>query len=181
MKKSNKTQQMDANMITVNIFFWHWFTDIDIRCYPDDMMILPTNNSVDICQYSNAQMKYLPEKLVKKLLQTMPYSNKPVYLAENVDRRPNNDNDNNKRSHPTLTYRIAELRSFIFEKNVYRIPLTLLCGFGKVNFAMKTTRIIIKLERNLNKLFEPNKNVAAIPDNPDALVQIYDRSCSFKI
>ena len=39
-KKSNKAQQMDANMITVNNFFWHWFTDIDIRCYPDDMMIL---------------------------------------------------------------------------------------------------------------------------------------------
>ena len=46
---------------------------------------------------------------------------------------------------------------------------------------MKTTRIIIKLERNLNKLFEPNKKVAAILDNPDALVQIYDRPYSFKI
>ena len=175
-KKSNKAQQMDANMITVNNFFGHWFTDIDIRRYPDDMMILPTNNSVDIYQYSNAQMKYLPEKSVKKLLKTMLYSNKPVYLAENVDRRPNNDNDDNKRSDPNLTYRIAQLRNYIFEKNVYRIPLTLLCDLGKVNFAMKTdTRIIITLERNLNKLFESNKKVAAIPDNPDALIQIYDR------
>ena len=79
-KKSNKAQ-MDANMITVNNFFGHWFTDIDIRRYPEDMMILPTNNSVDICQYSNAQMKYLPEKSVKKLLKTMLFSNKPIYLA----------------------------------------------------------------------------------------------------
>ena len=39
-KKSNKAQQRDANIITVNNFFGHWFTDIDIRCYPDDMMIL---------------------------------------------------------------------------------------------------------------------------------------------
>ena len=39
---------MDANMITVNNFFGHWFTDIDIRRYPDDMRILLTNNSVDI-------------------------------------------------------------------------------------------------------------------------------------
>ena len=61
-KKTNKALQMDANMVTVNNFFGHWFTDIDIRCYPDNMMILPTNNSVDIYQYSNAQMKYLPEK-----------------------------------------------------------------------------------------------------------------------
>ena len=52
---------MDAQIITV-IFFGHWFTDIDIRRYPDDMRILPTNNSVDIYQYSNAQMKYLPLK-----------------------------------------------------------------------------------------------------------------------
>ena len=175
-KISNKAQQMDANIMTVNNFFGHWFSDIDIRRYPDDMMILPTNNSVDIYQYSNAQMKYLPVKSVKKLLKTMLYSNKLVYLAENVDRRPNNDNDDNKRSDQNLTYRIAQLRNYIFEKNVYRIQLTLLCDLGKVNFATKTdTRIIITLERNLNKLFESNKKVAAIPDNPDALIQIYDR------
>ena len=54
--------------------------------------------------------------------------------------------------------------------------MTLVCNLGKVNFAMKTdTRIIITLERNMNKLFESNKKVAAIPDNPDALIQIYDR------
>ena len=41
-------------------------------------------------------MKYLPEKSVKKLLKTMLYSNKPVYLAEDVDRRPNNGDDDNK-------------------------------------------------------------------------------------
>ena len=41
---------------------------------------------------------------------------------------------------------------------------------------MKTdTRIIITLERNLNKLFESNKNVTAIPENPDVLINIYDR------
>ena len=53
-------------MITVNNFFGHWFTDIDKRRYPDDMSILPTNNSVDIYQYFNMEMKYLPEKSVKK-------------------------------------------------------------------------------------------------------------------
>ena len=68
---------MDAQ-IMVNNFFGHWFADIDIRRYPDNMRILPTNSSVDIYQYSNAQMKYLPEKSVKKLLKTMLYSNKAV-------------------------------------------------------------------------------------------------------
>ena len=56
-KKSNKAQKMDAQMMTVNNFFGHWFTDIDIRRYPDDMRVLPTNNSIDIYQYSNAQKK----------------------------------------------------------------------------------------------------------------------------
>ena len=115
-KKSNKAQQMDVNMITVNNFFGHRFTDIGIRHYPDDMMILPTNSSIDMYQYSNAQMKYLPEKPVKKLLKTLFYSNKPVYLAENIDGTPNNDNDNNKRSDPNLTYHIAQLRNYILEK-----------------------------------------------------------------
>ena len=138
------------------------------------MMILATNNSIDIYQYSNTQMQYLPEKPVKKLLKTMVYSNKPVYLAENVDRRPNIDNNDNKRSDSNLTYRVAQLRNYIFEKNVYRIPLTLLRYLGKVNFAMKTdTRIMITLERNLNKLFESNKKVEAIPDNLDAIIQIW--------
>ena len=56
-EKTNKVSQMDAQMITVNNSFGHWFTDIDIRRYPDDMRVLPTNNSVDIYQYSNAQKK----------------------------------------------------------------------------------------------------------------------------
>ena len=49
-KKSNKAQQMDANMIAVNNVFGHWFTDIDIRRHPDNTRILPTNNNVDIYQ-----------------------------------------------------------------------------------------------------------------------------------
>lgn len=31
------------------------------------------------------------------------------------------------------------------------------------------------MERNLNKLLESNKNVSAIPDNPDAFLNVYDR------
>ena len=47
---------------------------------------------------------------------------------------------------------------------------------GLVNFSFKTDlRIILTLERNMNKLVESNKKVTAIPDNPDALIQFYDR------
>ena len=34
----------------------------------------------------------------------MLYSNKPVYLDKDVDRRRNNSDDDNKRSGPNLTY-----------------------------------------------------------------------------
>ena len=158
-------------MVTVNNFFGHWFTDIDIRRYPDDMNILPTNNSVSTDNYSNAQMKYLPAKSVKKLLKTMLYSNKPLYLTGDNARWPNNDDDAADRTDPNLTYRIKELKAHLFKKWVYKIPLLYLCNLGKVNFAVKTdTKIAITLERNMDKLFESNKKLGAIPDNPDLLL-----------
>ena len=121
-------------------------------------------------------MKYLPEKLAKKLLKTMLNSNKPVYLAKDVDRKPNNDNDDAKRGDPNLSYQIVELKDYIFEKYVYWIPLSLIVDLDLANFSIKTdTNIILTLERNMNKIFESNKKVTAIPDNPDALIQIYDR------
>ena len=162
-KKSNKALQIDAQMIPVNTFFRHWFTVIDIRRYPDDIRILPTNNSLDIYQYSNAQMKYLPEKSAKKLLKTMLYSNKPVYLEKDADRRPNNDSSDAKRTDPNLTYDLAQLRNYIFQKHIYRIPLSLICDLGLVHFSFKNDlRIILMLERNMNKLSESNKKVTAI-------------------
>ena len=141
-------------------------------------MILPTNNSVSIANYSNAQLKHLPAKSVDKLMKTMLYYNKPIYLDvdDDDDRRLHNSATDNDRTDPNLTYRIAELKDYIFQKHVYRIPLTLICDLGKCNFAMKTDiRIIITLERNLNKLFESNKTGTTILTEPDALLQIYDR------
>ena len=174
-KKFNRALRMDAQMMMVNDFFGRWFTDIDIKRYPDDMRILQTNNSVNIYQYSNAQMKYWPEKSVNKLLKTMLYSNKSVYLAKDVDRRSFNGNSDTKRTDPNLTYCLAQLKDYIFEKHVYRIPLSLIVDLGLGNFLFKTdTKIILTLERNMNKLFESNKKVTAIPDNPDALIQFYD-------
>ena len=61
-------------------------------------------------------MKYLPEKSVEQFLKTMLYSNKPVYLAADTERRPHDDNDDNDRTNPSLTYRIKELKDYIFQK-----------------------------------------------------------------
>ena len=106
----------------------------------------------------------------------MLYSNKPVYLEKDVDRRPKNSDDDNKCSDPNLTYRIAQLKDYIFEKHVYRIPWSLIIDLCLVNFAKKTdTKILIAVEREMNKLFETNKKLAAIPAQPDALTNIFDK------
>ena len=106
----------------------------------------------------------------------MLYSNEPVYLDGDTDRRPNNNDTAAYRTDENLTYRIAQLKSSLFKKNVYRILLSALCDLGRANFAEKTdTRIILTLEKNLNKLFETNKKAATIPENPDAFINIYDR------
>ena len=175
-QRTAKNAAMDRLMITVNNFFGHWFTDIDIRRYPDDMNILSTNNSVDIYNYSNAQIKYLPEKSVKKLLKNMLHCNKPVYLDGDIDRRPNNDDTAAARTDENLSYRITNLKTHLFKENVYRIPLLALCDLGRVNFAEKTdARINLTLKRNLNKLFETNKKAPTMPENPNAFINIYDR------
>ena len=120
-------------------------------------------------------MKYLPEKSVKKLFKTMLYCNKTVYLDGDNTRRPNNDAVDANRSDPNLTYRIANLKSHLFKKWLYKIALLYLCDLGKANFAITTnTKIELTLERNMNKLFESNKKLAAIPDNPDAFINVYD-------
>ena len=106
----------------------------------------------------------------------MLYFNKPVYLDADVDRRPNNSHDDNKRSDPNFTYWIAQLKDYILEKHVYKIPLSLIVDLGLVNFAMKTdTKILITLERDLNKLFETNVKAAAIPTKPNAIINMYGR------
>ena len=60
-KKTSKTSQMDANMIPVNGFFFHWFNELDIKRYPDDVRILPTDKTVSIADYAKNQLKYLPK------------------------------------------------------------------------------------------------------------------------
>ena len=59
---------------------------------------------------------------------------------------------------------------------MYRISLGLTVDLGLVNSAIRTdTEFIITLEREMNKLFESNKKLVAIPAQPDALITIYDR------
>ena len=52
----------------------------------------------------------------------------------------------------------------------------MICDLRLVNFSFRADlRITSTLGRNMNKLFESNKKVTAIPDSPGALIQFCDR------
>ena len=106
-------------MITVNTFFARWITDIDIKRYPDDTRILPTINNVDVCQFATVQLKYIPKDSVKTIMKQLLYSNKPVYLAEGTDRRPNNDDNADKHSDVNIKDGIAQFSDLIFTKIIF--------------------------------------------------------------
>ena len=53
-KSTDKTA--NVNVITVNNVFCHWLKEIDARRYPDNIRILPTNNTVETYQHAVQQL-----------------------------------------------------------------------------------------------------------------------------
>ena len=76
-KSTDKTA--NVNVITVNNFFCHWLKEIDARRYPDDVRILPTNNTVEIYQYVAHQLKHLPSKSLDDIRETLLYQKKLLF------------------------------------------------------------------------------------------------------
>ena len=76
-KSTDKTANVNA--ITVNNFFCHWLKEIDARRYPDDVRILPTNNTVEIYQYAAQQLKHLPSKSLDDIKETLLYEKKLLF------------------------------------------------------------------------------------------------------
>ena len=76
--KKSKDKTESVNVITVNslFFFCHWLKEIDARRYPDNVRILPTNNTVEIYQYAAQQLKHLPSKSLDDIRQPLLYEKK---------------------------------------------------------------------------------------------------------
>ena len=70
-KSSDKTD--DVDVVTVNIFFARWLKEIDIRCYPDVVRMLPINNTVEVYNYAAQQIKHLPTKSLDDIKETILY------------------------------------------------------------------------------------------------------------
>ena len=86
-KATDATANIDATMTVVNNFFAHWLKELDIKRYPDEICILPTNNTVDIYIYSEKMLKHLPRKALDTIKETLLYSKLPVIIPGNNDRR----------------------------------------------------------------------------------------------
>ena len=61
-KNSNVANNILMTEITVNNLFAHWIKEIDIKRLGDDILILPTTNTIDIYKYSHAMLKHLQKK-----------------------------------------------------------------------------------------------------------------------
>ena len=70
-KATSKAQSVDV--ITVNNFFCHWLKEINARRYPDDLRILPTNNTVELYQYAAQKLKHLPIKSLDDIGEALLY------------------------------------------------------------------------------------------------------------
>ena len=76
-KSTDKTA--DADVVMVNNFFVHWLKEIDIRRYPDDVRILPTNNTVKVYNYAAQQIKHLPTKSLDDIKETILYEKRQLF------------------------------------------------------------------------------------------------------
>ena len=81
-KAADASADIDATLITVNNFFAHWLKEFDIKRYPDDIHILPTNNTVDIYRYSEKMLKHLPVKALDTIKETLLYDKTKVIIPE---------------------------------------------------------------------------------------------------
>ena len=76
-KSTDKTA--DVDVVMVNNFFVHWLKEIDIRRYPDDVRILPTNNTVKVYNYAAQQIKHLPTKSLDDIKETILYEKRQLF------------------------------------------------------------------------------------------------------
>ena len=141
------------------------------------MPILPLNNTVDIYRYSEELLKHMPKDALKTIQNDLIYSkDKVVIYGDNNDRRAYYTTTNataGNRADKNLTDRIAKFQNQIKNEYVHRIPLKYLCDVDLVNQCFKfSTKYILTLETDMQRLFETNKNQAtnALPTSVDTSI-----------
>ena len=173
-KATDKTADTDATVTMVNNFLEHWLKEVDIKQYPDEIRILPTNNTV-IYRYSKKMLKHLPYKALITIEDTLLYSREKVVITNGNDRRSSTSTTEANRTDLNLNYRLNSFNSLISKKLYYRIPLKYFVDLGLVNFPEKTdTKFIFILKSNMNKLFESKAKVTPMPRFPNVQILHHD-------
>ena len=171
-KSADKTT--NVNMITANKIFCHWLKEIDARRYPEEVRILPTNNTVKIYQYAAQQLKHLPSKSLDDIRELLLYEKKAVVLTGGRYRRSNTSTIPADRMNSNLGERVTDFLALIGKKMYYRIPLGFFTFLDLVNFPHKIdTQFLFTLENNINILFE-TKTKADVPNEPDTQIIFHD-------
>ena len=152
-KSTNAATNIDNDMVTVNIFFARWLKEVDIKRYPDDISITPTNNTVSIAD-SAQMLKHMPAIALDTIQETLLYDKQKVSLPADTDRRSHNSQVPASSSDKNLGSRITDFHGLLGQKKYFRVPLKFFTDLGLVNFAYnRDTRFMFTLESNLNKLF----------------------------
>ena len=64
---SDKDDDIDADLITVNNFFVHLIKEISVTRYGNDKQLIPKFSRYEIYQYSDSMLKHLTKDSLKKL------------------------------------------------------------------------------------------------------------------
>ena len=170
-KSKNDANDIDDDLITVNNFLAHFIKEISITRYGNDKQLMPTFSPSEIYQYSDAMLKHLPEKALKKLQNDLVYSKKKVsYKKTTIERRTYNSIVPADITDDNLDDKLDKFKDQLKNEYVYRIPLRYFTDIGKINFLLKIDlKIKCHLETEMKRLFGSKKRVAAI-GAPDAKV-----------
>ena len=170
-KSSDKDDDIDADLITVNNFFVHLIKEISVTRYENYKQLIPTFSLYDTYKYSDSTLKHLPKDSLKKLEKTVLYSKQAVYYNKTtIDKRTHNSTTLNGIKYLSINKRIIKFENQPKNEFVYRIPLRYFTHLGKINFPLKIDfRIKCHLETDKKKLFESKKKVATI-GSPDVKI-----------
>ena len=137
-KSTNAATNIDNDMVTVNIFFARWLKEVDIKRYPDDISITPTNNTVSIAD-SAQMLKFMPAIALDTIRETLLYDKQKVSLPADTDRRSLNSQVPASSSDKNLGSRITDFHGLLGQKKYYRVPLKFFTDLGLVT--LRTTQI----------------------------------------
>ena len=90
-KGTNKSANINADLIPVNNFFVHWVKEISITKYGSDKELPATFSPYEVYQCADSMLKHLPKDALKTIQKNHLYSKDPVYYnSPDIDRRNHN-------------------------------------------------------------------------------------------